>query len=567
LTGADLAVESVLLRSAAGAEADRETMAAKLRTRKTSFRLRLFEVMEPYQGGPGSTLLSLAVDLAVLLCIFASIALIPLEQYYPTHHELIWNLELLFTAIFVVEYALRWYASPNRVAYPFTYFAVIDLLAILPTLLLFGSQLIMLRAVRGLRLLRILRLLRLVRLLRFVRYGFLIKRGLVGLRIWLGSLIHEYRLRQLGRLFVAAAVAWFVGANLIHFTEVRLIGPSSPYADYWSSYWNIVIVLVSGIEDKEPVSLLGRVQVTIFLIVGIIVVGMLTAEIVSILVRKVQRAGKVALKPPDDPIDQHILIHDANNHLDHVVHQVAAALHNRHYLLVVCPQAESLQVSDPRAYRNVLALAGDPADVRVLQRACVAQAFRAIVLASEDGEQDPALVDNRSLMQTLALKGRRRELPVVTQLCTDESLSYAESLAGVEFLSSRSFCEGLLVHAVLNPDVTEIFDRLMTFTETSNEFYTVPLPAALEGQTFAAAQLHYLEDDDEAVVLVGIDRSPDGAPNSRFWLNPVAGEQELTEADLVLGEGDRLICIAFERAAFARPAREDLWQGKVLMTS
>ena len=55
-----------------------------------------------------------------------------------------------------------------------------------------------------------------------------------------------------------------------------------------------------------------------------------------------------------------------------------------------------------------------------------ADAFRAIVLAGQGDERQPQLVDNRSLMQTLALVGRNKQLPVVTQLCAEESLNYSD---------------------------------------------------------------------------------------------------------------------------------------------
>ena len=57
--------------------------------------------------------------------------------------------------------------------------------------------------------------------------------------------------------------------------EVTLVGDEGPFAGYWRSYWNILIVLVSGIEDKEPLSLLGRMEVTLFLLAGLVIVVVL----------------------------------------------------------------------------------------------------------------------------------------------------------------------------------------------------------------------------------------------------------------------------------------------------
>jgi len=523
--------------------------------------------MDPYQGGPGSSWLSLVVDLFVLLCIGASIALLPLEFFRPEYEPLVWDLELAFTAIFIVEYGLRWYAAEDRLRYPFTPYAVVDFLAILPTLLVLGAQFFVLRAFRGIRILRLLRLLRAVRLLRVLRYGFLIQRGIVELRIWAGAVIYQYRLRQLFRLLLFVIVAWVVGANVIHLTEARLVGEQGPYAGYWRSYWHIVIVLISGIEDKEPVSLLGRVEVTVLLVAGICMVGMLTGEIVSILVRKVQRAGKVALKPPGDRMEQHIVVLGENDHLDQVLRQVTAALDGRHYLLVVCPEAEELRVTDSRVYRRVFALAGDPTEPRVLEEADIDAASRVIVLAADEDGAAPALTDNRSLMRTLAVVCRERKVPVVTELLTEESLRYAAQLEGVDFVLDRHHGERFLVQAVHYPEAADIFDELLSFTTDSNELYTVVVPEELVGRTFEEAQLHYLDADEEPVVPIGIDRSPEDRPNTRFWLNPASRHGGLPPAERVLSAGDRLIFIAYERPSFCPVAREELWEGRVLLRS
>ncbi len=538
------------------------------RSRKSSLRQELAAVMEPYQGRDGP-LLSLVVDVIVLICIVASCSLVVMEHMELMDRGAAFGLEMTFTTIFVVEYLLRWYAAPNRLLYPLTFYAVVDLVAILPSLFFMGTDLILLRVVRGIRLLRLLRLLRLVRLLRF---SYLLYSGVAGVRTYLSAANYQYRLLQLGRLFLWVLLAWFIGANLVHFTEVELGHAQSPFSDYWTSYWNILIVLISGIEDKEPVSLIGRVEVTVLLIVGICMVGMLTGEIVSILVRKAQRAGKVAVMPPSAHLENHVLILGVNSYLDNIIRQVHAALGGQHFIVVVDPEAEELRVTDARAYRRVFALAGDPLDERVLEQSGVDRAARVIVLSPRDDEADPRQRDDRALMKSIAVVCRRKREPqsadegpsgsgVVVELQTEESLGFAAPLDDVDFLVSRHYGEKLISQAVLNPGVTEVYYKLMTFTEESNEFYTVPVLEELVGKTFAEAQLHFLEMDDEDAVLVGVDRSPSDRPNTRCRLNPGV---DLPEDELVLKPNDNLVLLAYEHPSFVEVKKDDLWSGKIL---
>lgn len=510
-----------------------------------SFRERIREVMEPYEGGPDSTVLSLVVDLVVLTAILVSCALVVLEWTHPESLAASAEVELIFTFVFVVEYGLRWYSAENRWIYPFTALALLDLLAILPGLLMLGSEMLMLRVVRGMRLLRLLRLLRLIRLLRLLRYGPLIHRSLVQARVWFSSLIYQYRLGSLGRLFLWAVVALFVGANVLHFTETAMDDQTGPFEGYWRSYWSILVVLVSGIEDKEPLSLLGRFQVALLLVVGVVLVGMLTGEIVSVLVRRGQRAGKVALKPPTSRFTGHILILGLNQHADNVIKQLHAALHGRHHILVVAEGASQMDVTDPVIYRKVYALDGNPRDTRTLDRANLERAARVIVLAerSEAGGDG----DSQTLMATLAVVSRRRDVPITVELVGEDSLRYTHVLGDLDLVLGRRFAERMAAQAVLNPGITTTFNDLMSFTDDSNEIYAIEPPAELVGGTFREARLFFLERDDLEIVPIGIDRSASGRLGSDVDLAPVTAAHLADEDRQRIAAGDRLIVLAYHR--------------------
>lgn len=74
-------------------------------------------------------------------------------------------IEYSATAVFVVEYILRLYSAKSARRYAFSFYGIIDLLSIIPTLLLM-SNFLFLKSVRVLRILRLLRMLRLAKLMR-----------------------------------------------------------------------------------------------------------------------------------------------------------------------------------------------------------------------------------------------------------------------------------------------------------------------------------------------------------------------------------------------------------------
>lgn len=535
-------------------------MDSKQYVKNHSLKDRIFELIEPYGGRFRSTPGSLVVDIIIIVCILISCLLIPLGYYYPEYDAFFWELEIGFTVLFCIEYIIRWIVSVNPITYPFSLFAIIDFLAIMPTLLVIHADYIFLPFFRGLRLLRLLRLLK------FIRYRIFFYRAYIGLKNWSSTLTHHYHLRQMRLLFLVTLVFWILGSNLLYFTETRLVGNTGPYANYWQAYWHIIIVLVSGIEDKEPLSLLGRIEVSFFLLIGICFAGLVTAELVSILVKKMNRSGKIQLKAPASRLHHHIVIISFNSHLYNVIKQINAAIKGRNQIVIISQRGNNIKIANPKQYKRVSALFGDPLRRSILEQAWIDHASRVIILSSDKDENESALEkDNRSLMKALAALSFNPDVHMTVELQTQDSLRYASHLAGVNYIEAREFGERLIGQAVMNPGVTEIYTSLMTYTDDSSEFYLIPVPEELIGKTLKQAQLFFLDLDDEPMILVGIDRSPKQFPATNFKLNPVSDEDGLSSPGAILGKKDNLILIAYDFPSFAFVNQDDLWKGRILL--
>lgn len=506
------------------------------RAGRGSFTTIVRELLDPYGKGNRTVprAVSIRVDVFIMGCILCSCLLIPMELYLPTYGRFYWGCELFFTALFALEYVVRWACAPDRLKYPFTRYAIIDLVAILPAVLMISSKFMVIRLARGVRFLRLLRLLK------FFRYDELIHQSINNVRVWFASVKEQYRFQQLGNLFRLYIVAWILGANLLYFTESQFASGLSPYADYFRSYWNIIIVLISGIEDKEPLSFAGRVEVTVLLIAGICVVGMITGEIVSILVRKIERKGKVTIKPLMAGLSHHIVIFGNNTHLDYILHQIHAAFGGLRYILIVCPDAEDLKVTDAGVYKKVMALTGDYRSPGLLRHACLDAAHRAIVLSGEAQDGSTARRDKQALMRTLAAVSKNPSLPVTVQLNEKNTLKYTAPLESAEFIVSRNYQETLLSQAVLTPGITTIYRSLMTFSEDSNEFYKIPVGEGAGFTTFQEAQRFFLTQGSE-IVPIGIYKK--GASSSPGLCHGCRLNPEDKSAPLA--PGDSLAVIAY----------------------
>lgn len=171
--------------------------------------------------------------------------------------------EIFSVTVFVTEYLLRiWsctanplYAHPllGRVRFALTPLAIIDLLAVLPTLLLWTGM------GMDLRFLRILRLARLLRIAKLGRYS----RALQSM----GLAVHNRR-EELLMAVVLMVMILVVASSLMYMAESdrQPEAFSSIPATMW---WGIMTLTTVGYGDVYPVTALGKLTAAVIAIAGI----------------------------------------------------------------------------------------------------------------------------------------------------------------------------------------------------------------------------------------------------------------------------------------------------------
>jgi len=209
-----------------------------------------------------------AFDVALLVVILGSILVVMLETV--SEFELKYGPELviaewLFTGLFTLEYGLRLYCVERPRHYAFSFFGVVDLLAVLPAyigLLLPGSQ--------GLLAIRSLRLMRVFLIFKLGRY---LKEVATFRRIMIES-------RPKMVVFVTAVLIMvvIVGATM-HVVE----GPEHGFTSMpQSMYWAIVTITTVGYGDIAPQTVFGKGVAAMLMIVGysliVVPTGILSAS-------------------------------------------------------------------------------------------------------------------------------------------------------------------------------------------------------------------------------------------------------------------------------------------------
>ena len=230
-----------------------------------SFRQKIHEIIFEADTTNGKLF-----DIILLAAILLSIVGVMLESVYEIdrkYHELIIAFEWGFTILFSIEYFFRIYAVNRPFKYIFSFMGIVDLLAIIPTYLIF-----ILPAAHSLSVVRAIRLIRIFRIFKLSRY----LRGAHTMQIALRSSrpkIIVFLLSVILLVIILGTLMYVIesGARTNGFENI----PNS-------IYWAIITLTTVGYGNIVPMTIFGKIVASFIMILGygIIAVptGIVTAE-------------------------------------------------------------------------------------------------------------------------------------------------------------------------------------------------------------------------------------------------------------------------------------------------
>ena len=211
-----------------------------------------------------------AFDIALLIAILLSVLVVMLESVESIQQEygsLLISLEWIFTILFTIEYFLRIYSINKPLKYIFSSMGIIDLLAILPTYLIFTFP--NLHTLTVIRSVRIIRIFRVFKLKRYIRGAYTMQ---IALRNAVPKII----------VFLLSVMLLIVILGTIMYIFEGLGGKNPGFQDIPNSiYWSIVTLTTVGYGTVVPVTVIGKI--IMLLGYGIIAVptGIVTAGIIK----------------------------------------------------------------------------------------------------------------------------------------------------------------------------------------------------------------------------------------------------------------------------------------------
>lgn len=205
----------------------------------------------------------LCIQTLIIISLF-SFTIESLPNLSETMNGCLKVIEVICIIIFTIEYISRVLVATNKSKFIFSFYGLIDLLAILPFYISSGIDL---RSVRAFRLLRLIRILKLTRynnaMIRFHKAFLEAKEELI--------------------LFLSATliILYLAGVGIYHFENQ--VQPENFSSILHSLWWAVSTLTTVGYGDIYPITAGGKIFTFILLMIGLGIVSMPAAIISSAL--------------------------------------------------------------------------------------------------------------------------------------------------------------------------------------------------------------------------------------------------------------------------------------------
>lgn len=228
-------------------------------------------------------------DIILLSLILASTAIIMMEsvpQLDKRFHYTFLILEWVISIFFTAEYSMRIAVVKNKRNYIFSFFGIIDFLALVPFFLSFFFPITKYFLI--FRMLRMLRIFRIFNLLDFMNDGYLIVRALKNS----SRKIYIFLLFLIIFSVIVGSLMFMVEGGRPGFETIPQ-----------SIYWAVVTVTTVGYGDVSPITPLGKLFAVVLMLAGYSIIAVPTGIVTAEMRNKRQNLELICERCGNEDID------------------------------------------------------------------------------------------------------------------------------------------------------------------------------------------------------------------------------------------------------------------------
>jgi len=287
-------------------------------------------------------------------------------------------------------------------------------------------------------------------------------------------------------------------------------------------WWSIVTLTTVGYGDISPSTAEGRILAVLIMFFGIGLLGMLSASLATLLIRKRMKEdrGMHASR-----VDNHIIICEWNHRTRAVIKELRADAQTSNTRLVLIADIEEKPIDD-----NNLFFVRGTVNEETLEKANLQKA-RTVVVLGDDSVETTAR-DAKVVLSTLTIESINPDVYTVVELVDKANEQYCLRANADEIIIGSEMSSHLIASAASDHGISKVISELLS-SRYGNDFYSMSVPEELIGMKFIDV-LVAMKAQSNAIVL-GVQKGSTG----EFISNP--------DVDYLVSQEDNLLVISGDR--------------------
>ncbi|MBN2285863.1 MAG: TAXI family TRAP transporter solute-binding subunit [Tissierellales bacterium] len=311
------------------------------------------------------------------------------------------------------------------------------------------------------------------------------------------------------------------------------------FSSIWESMWSIIVYLVSGFENRAPITTAGRFITIFSFIIAAVVASFFTAILAALQIQGVfMRNEKIG-----NTFQNHVVILGWNEMGAGMIREL---LKWGKYIAVMAieDKAKLERLICKEDYYRVRIIQVDDFSVNNLSRLKLHMASAIVILSASLGHHS---ADDHSLIIMMCVRKILSDLnmpqgkPHIIVEVRDVRMKDPIKLAGAdEIVCTGDVGQNLLANCSVNPGISIFFTDLLTMSDDTNEIYVVNVPEYFFGQSYNQLNSWLINNTkkDSPITLVGIQKA-----NGTIDINPKEPEK------LKFSSGDKILAMAYNKAS------------------
>lgn len=207
----------------------------------------------------------LAILTQILVVLYIVLYTIETVPDFSVHSGLFFRIDNIFLSVFTIEYAMRIWSAPKRRRYLFSFYGIVDLVSILPSLFTLG--------IINFQGIRIARLMRLFKIFKNKSVNASVHR--------LQAAFIQIRSELLVFIFIVVILLYFSAVGIYTFEHAAQPDKFSSIPQ--ALWWALTTFTTVGYGDMYPITVGGRLFTSLVLLIGLALVAIPTGLIASSL--------------------------------------------------------------------------------------------------------------------------------------------------------------------------------------------------------------------------------------------------------------------------------------------